>query len=304
MSATFNSMKLLLGLPCERIDFDRRLKGSDYLRRFSMDPQTSWMSTYQPQVAGPVSELVAHARSLGIAVQTEATLTSVLEATTNREIVILFTHWKGYETVREDFISCDPPLFLQRIASCDEPWARWLADRMRNESVPEAVNSYIRSEKLDLDDPHPAGFTVLADPITLRTERRDRIDALFHELLTPGNLLELADALCSRQAVDEHVASTFKGTLDIAACNSSILADYLERSRRSTFRIVQFPEVLDPELSCLALRLAFDLMAEHSYPYLTARIRALEFMREQLRLLVDEARKQSYRWWRRVLCRV
>lgn len=285
--ALLENLALLIALPTEYQTFSDRLDQSDYLRKYSLDPESAWQENYSTQVAAPLRRLMSRAQALGAEVQPEATLQSLHHATVTRDIVVLFTHWKGSTLAVEDRLCDDKAAYLARLEGRPSPATRYLTKRLALGTIGETLSEFIESTSSELEDAHPSGFTVMSEPLTVQTERRDWLDERFAGLLQPGNLLELTGGLYSRPKIAEQVDARFTGILDVAACNSSVLADYLDRIARSRFRTVQFPEVLDPALGCEALEITFDVMNEQGLPYLRSRIQALRFVAATLKQLVQ-----------------
>jgi hypothetical protein len=304
-----HDIALLVGVPCQWEEFRDWPTASDYLRKFALDPVRSWHRVYSPSTAQPLAALIERARQLGVTVRQCATLESLRDATFLHSIVIICSHWKGDRARSEDFICQEPAEFLARVARSRNAQQRWLRSRMADPHsgvhapmarVMSAIAQFMDSYEPELDDVDASGFAVLADVPTVRSERRDRIDALFEGLINPGNRLELADGLHSRADVAAHVAPSFTGILDLSACHSSVLANHLNRQRGSDCHIVQFHDVQDLGLVAQTLLTTLNLMAEHHMPYLAARRTALEFTSSRLRSMLRPTQGVVH-WLRRVL---
>lgn len=293
------NVALLVCLPVEHQRFLEQLPASDYLKKYSLEPERAWATTYLPQVAEPLQRLISRARKLGAKVGSHVTLQALRDATASCRVVILVSHWKGCKLTIDDLLSEDKAEYLTCLKGTTGSASRYLEQHLLRDSIVGAISRFIDSDDPILNDPDPNGFTVVSDALTVCTERRDTVDALMSGLVKPGNLLELSDGLYTRHVLSEQIDQRFTGVLDVAACNSSVLADYLDRVARGRFRIVQFPDVLDPELSCEALHLTFDLINEHGIAYPIARTRALKFVASKLRELVRAVRPGPLkRLWR------
>jgi hypothetical protein len=308
-SQRLHDMALLVGVPCQWEEFRDWPTSSDYLRKFAVDPATGWRCVYNAATAQPLAALIERARQLGVAVWQCATLESLRDATARYSVVIICSHWKGYAASCEDFTCREPAEFLTRVARSRNAQQRWLRSRMADprsgvhapmERVMSAIMQFMDSNEPELDAVDASGFAVLADVPTVRTERRDHIDGLFEGMISPGNRLELADGLHSRAEVAAHVAPTFTGILDLSACNSSVLAEHLDRRRGGNCRVVQFHDAQDPGLAAQTLLTTLDLMATHGMPYLAARGTALEFTSSRLRSMLRPTQGLVH-WLRRML---
>jgi hypothetical protein len=285
--ALLSNLAMLVCLPADHQTFLDRVSKSDYLKKYSLNAEAFWEDEYRSQVAEPVQRLVERARTFGAHIEPRATLQSLHDATTKKKIVVLLTHWKGSAVSADDIVCENKATFLARLDSAPGSAPRYLARLLSESATERGIQEFVESAIPELEDSNPDGFIVSSDPITVRSERRDLVDKWFEGLLRPGNLLEFWDGLYARDDVARQVDCGFKGILDVAACNSSILADYLNRVTRSRFRVVQFPDVLPPALSCEALHLTFELMDERGLPYLTARMRALRYVADTLNAIVQ-----------------
>ena len=113
---------------------------------------------------------------------------------------------------------------------------------------------------------------VLEGAITRAASRRDEIDELFQGLLRPGNRLELWDGLHDKWEVESAIAPEFDGVLDLSACNSSVLANFLNARRGYRFRTVQFPDVVDFLWAATCVKGTLQLVAAGAFGYQEARL--------------------------------
>lgn len=255
-------LSVLLTLPTEKESFCKRVASSDYLSRYSLDPELCW-SLYEAENAVPLRGMLDEARAGGAQIYEEARYADLMEATTRSEIVVLFSHWKGPRIVEGDIAGSAPAAFLERLADTDT-------------KAGEAVKAYIassppddlfalRGDLNDFIDNHRAkqsdtdGFGLAALPFTHQSLNREVLDDLFDGLLRPGNVVEFTDGLYSREMIARAVAQSFTGILDLTTCTSTFLSDYLSRPARGRYFSVQFDEKQNPAVASLVLTQVFEL---------------------------------------------
>ena len=293
-------LALLTALPWQRPAFIRAAYDprGDYARRFADDPLAAWDGAegYAVRVAAPLQALLEQARALGLRVVDGAVLADLQAATTHCDAVILLAHWKDAQVTREDLHASDAPSVAAALQT-----SAMHGFCLGPQEHPALAGQLAALAELDLDgvakllhrhvhatQPAPGrgtqgAFADVTHPHTWAAERRAALEAALGPLLYPGNRLELADGLHSRQAVEGAVADGFSGVLDLTICASTILASHLDRVRCGAFRIVQFTSAIDPESACLALQQALALLAcGPSVDYLVARAQAVEDLQAAL----------------------
>lgn len=306
-STKCQEVALLVAPPLEFTAFASRAPVSDWLAKYHR-PEASheerhshlrhvWQNEYEPLIAKPLAHLVAAARERDVTVACEATLSSLADATARHQVVIVIAHWKGPEVTNDDLRSSDVRKYVERARRSESAVGRWLfnhlseigsvseskgliqwfrlgllqgsraSSRTLRETLEEALtadlpNAPLTDEGIDCQLKHPA---------IQAAERRDEIDQMFFDVMTPGNRLELADGLHSKEAVETAVAADFCGTLDLTTCTSSVLATHLSRRRRQRLRTVQFPEEQDFMWCALCIGTTLDVYANSANSYLEAR---------------------------------
>ena len=293
-------LALLTALPWQRPAFIRAAYDprGDYARRFADDPLAAWDGAegYAVRVAAPLQALLEQARALGLRVVDGAVLADLQAATTHCDAVILLAHWKDAQVTREDLHASDAPSVAAALQT-----SAMHGFCLGPQEHPALAGQLAALAELDLDgvakllhrhvhatQPAPGrgtqgAFADVTHPHTWAAERRAALEAALGPLLYPGNRLELADGLHSRQAVEGAVADGFSGVLDLTICASTILASHLDRVRCGACRIVQFTSAIDPESACLALQQALALLAcGPTVDYLVARAQAVEDLQAAL----------------------
>ena len=289
---------LLIGLPIDLEQLVARLSVADALLHndfcleyappgwpnFPPHEIREWLSTrfslrYDAAVGAPLAKLSDMARSCGVVVIESADLHALREAARRAATIVIVAHWKAHEFVASDFLPQFESEGRTRLAGSDRPIAGWL--RRQTDPLPwyrtyfQQPNTLRRALNLlplaDLVDQPALGdadqFVEL--PATRAARRRSDADALFADLVRPGNRLELFDGLHSREAVADALAG-FSGTVDLTMCTSTWLGDFITRTSGYTIRTVQFPTVQEFNDAGLRLMSVFDLVRQ-GYDYMTAR---------------------------------
>jgi hypothetical protein len=271
------SAALLLVLPVSRQEFLDRVNHSDYLRRFSGNPEF-WWPRYEEDVAKPLIELGQAARHAGAEIIEGATLGSLTEAMTRFETVVLLSHWKGPSVLPEDMLETSPASFVARLKSTPDA-GKWLTEKFATHppkdtsAVRPLLNAFV--EAGEIGDIFGDGFKLEAHPFTLKSIRRDKLDKIFGGLIHPGNRVEFTDGLYEKEAVAVAVPKRFRGTFDLTTCTSMYLSDYLFRHSRGAYRTVQFECPQQPWVTSLVLERVFELHGE-GFSYRDARNKALK----------------------------
>jgi hypothetical protein len=272
---------LLLALPASKAKYLERIHRSDFLRGYAGDPEFFW-TLYEAEVTNPLNQLKSLAQKAGAQIFEDAGIQDLNLAMERFDVVVLLSHWKGPLVIQEDFLTADPQAFVSRVKALSKAGAkgapRWLAKKFRWGSpkvlgkLRAILNGYI--EQGELGNKSSDGLRLEAHPFTLETLRRDELDRIFSGLMRPGNRVEFADGLRSKEEVAAAVPHTFHGTFDITTCTSMVLSDCLDRSSRGAYRTVQFLAPQEPGLTCLLLGRVFELLREGGSSYLEARLQA------------------------------
>jgi hypothetical protein len=299
-----SKIQLLCGVPTSKAAFAARVGTSDFLRKYRTasdaehvmgEIDRAWQNDYSPLIADPLALLIRSAQELRIEVDTDANLTALKAATSNKRVVIILSHWKGPEIVADDLLSqVGKAAFAARPKNLRNAFGRWLAAELGRSPSVKSLWPFANARVLTLteilnqalsvrlEETNVLVDRVLEQPQTLSARRREILDMTFDGLLTPGNRLELFDGLHSKEQIETAIAPNFDGILDLTTCTSAYLADYIGGKRHHRFRIVQFPTVQEPLWTVLYLKATLDLAVTGGLPYLVARDRALATLRDAI----------------------
>lgn len=314
---------LLIGVPTDFEVFCQSVPKSNWLAKYDrhdLDRENwreemlrLWTEEYKPDVADPIGELEEFAQKHSFEVRNNATIGDLRACSEVYELIVVFAHWKGSEIEPQDLVAPDrPERYLECVAEDDSALGEWLKPKLENmieqesghetgffrslgnsmlgrkriESVHELLSAYI---SLPLEEEMPSGITIIKEAeITCRARRRGRLDAIFGNLLRPGNRLELDDGLHSKEEIAAAISSKFRGTLDLTTCTSTILADYLGGITNQRFRIIQFPTVQQFAWCAECVTIALELVVQAGMPYNAARFKARSVLTEALSQVLSD----------------
>lgn len=291
------TLALLVGVPSTIGDFVNRARAldSDYLLQYRPtgdddNPEASlhaaWHARYGPIIGSPLSSLLETCSRLGLTAWPCATLDDVRTASTAHRVVVVLTHWKGSDVLFDDVSEhCTVSDVAGRVRSCDSPLSRWLLERidppqswwgkLRRRKLGSRALSTLLHDAVNNGPDTDASGDGLAAPLALRVtgraSRRDELDRILHGLIQPGNRIELFDGLHSPHTFAQAIDSEFAGLLDLAACTSTVLGDYVGRSRRGRLRVLQFADNQDFMWQAHCLAVAFEQAALGRMDYADAR---------------------------------
>jgi len=267
---------------------DPDLKGEERVARRS----AQWKTNYAENVAEPLGGLVEKAQALGCDVRTAATLLDLSAAAREAKVVILYTHWKGGDFSNDDFLPGLEAKLQDKLAGIDDPLAVWLRAALKPQSAwmglrrrpamsaREALRRCLNS-RIEAGTPC---FSELAS--TTASRRREKVDLWLADCVKPGNRLELFDGLHDKEAIAAAMKG-FAGILDLSACKSTFLGDYLGRSSNQSFRTVQFLEWQYPNEAALRAGFVLDAANGRADAYMAGRnfvaCRYPELVRAELR---------------------
>jgi len=286
---------LLLGLPLTEEDFIKRLdaeprRRSDFLMKYD-DPDLPadarnaarrrwWISRYETNVAQPLLTLASTAATLGCDVRERATLADLSVAARDNNVVIVMSHWKGPEFSNDDFLADFKDALEARLVAVDHPLATAIVKSMQRQRgwlpfighKPLPARAAVR-QGLDaaIEDEQTTGDRHYELDATRRARRRALLDAWLHELIHPGNRLELFDGLHAASDISSTISSGFTGVLDLTICTSTWLGDHLSHAAAQGFRTVQFVEPQDFLDASLRIRQTLAVFHEGQHSYLAAR---------------------------------
>lgn len=291
---------VLIGIPVDFEEFVSRVSISDWLAKFyqpNLLPAeqqaalaVTWEEDYEPLVAQPFRHLIERAKDLGIEVSTKATLRDLADASATKEVIVIFSHWKGPEillgdlldnlnrnTLRFQVVQRREPIAQRIQAELDklentskqtigarllQRW--WARSSVSPRSIREILFAVIEEALPESDD----GIDeVIESKSVSQAKSRDELDSILTGFIRPGNRLELFDGLHSREEVELIIAKAFNGVLDLTMCTSTYLADYISARRKRSIRTVQFPNVqkFDWAVNCVALTLEIAVKEKVSY---------------------------------------
>lgn len=291
---------ILIGIPVDFEEFISRVSVSDWLAKFyqpGLMPAeqqaaltTTWKEDYEPLVAQPFRHLIELAKNLGIQVSTKAGLSDLANASARKEVIVIFSHWKGPEILPGDVLENlnqntlrfqvlqRPELIAQRIkteldklervskqtnrARLVQRW--WGSSSAPPRSVREILFAVIEEsvpETIDGID------EVVESKSVSEAKSRDALDSILSDFIRPGNRLELFDGMHGKEEVESVISDEFEGVLDLTMCTSTYLADYISAQRKHRIRTVQFPSVqkFDWAVNCVALTLEIAVRKKVSY---------------------------------------
>jgi hypothetical protein len=270
------SLALLLGLPVSEAQFGQCLATSDFLR--GNTHLADWQ-TYYAAVASRVLELDSCAEQCGFAVFSAARLADVTRATQKYATVVVLSHWKGPDFQEDDLLENDVSLYLDRLKNGGAP-AVELARRELSALASPCRNDLLSvlSRALNCESAIEAEMSRDGDVANCDFTRscfvRDELDDLFEGVMRPGNRIELADGMHSKEVFAKAVAPCFAGMLDLTTCTSSHLGSYLGRIARGRYLSIHFEQPLNVRDACLLLSYAFRLHAS-GMDYFAARCKAM-----------------------------
>lgn len=312
-------VSILFGIPIEQEKFMVRVQKSDWLAKYHIENESKgasknrlsaiWYDKYFRHVAKPFTELSNAALQCGVNVIRNAILDDLYGATKNSHTVILVSHWKGAEFSNNDFITgISEKDFIGALNGDESSLGKWLIKRFADAGLTKNVNreSFVGRVKRSFSTIQAVSVkSVMREALTARlpdelileagvdsiyeheavsaANRRDRLDELFRDFITPGNRMEFFDGMHDKYALSQSIHPDFTGVLDLTTCVSTIAADYVGASRNHLFRTVQFSVALEPVFAAECLKRTLLIMAKEETNYLDARHSAYCQLVAQLR---------------------
>lgn len=266
--------------------FDRDLDAEErekYLR-------CRWELEYRELVADPVCKVLDLASAAGAMVCRDATLQDVRSITEAKQIAILFAHWKGPEVTFEDFSEHDSTLpFMARLASNQDDLSAWLRSQLSlaGPDISQLVKIFAAAlDYAPASSRSAEGTLILEDAVTRHARIREQLNELFADLLRPGNRLELYDKMQTKEALEEAIAPTFKGVLDLPVCTSTIPADYIASRRQHSIRTIQFANEIEFVWAARCIADTLGLLTTGNFGYLEARGIVVQILRNEMKRLL------------------
>lgn len=273
---TPDEVSILIAVPLTEAEFRLRVRTSDWLSRFS-DPEIAthyWRDEYVPFVLEPLKDLLKKAESLRTKVE-DATLAALTRATTGSPVVVVMAHWKDSQVEFDDLsFGLVGEMFRERVSRFSSPLAQWLAAKFGEPGGLATEDILDLSLRIELPEEGKQMSMIRESPISRAARRRDELDSIFEGMIRPGNRLELVDGLHSKEAFEAAIATDFSGVLDFAACDSTILADYVSHRRRRRFGTVQAPTAIEFVATAPIVATTLELLASGPFSYQEARTHA------------------------------
>ena len=301
---------ILIGIPIDREEYISRIHESDYLRLYRSNPDVNWRFSYEKLVAKPFRDLACKAKKMNnFEIRTKATLEDLREVSKTAKVIVLISHWKNYSFSNDDFVQPINKNRFSDIASlADELIAQWITESFKENRIGinntqksilsnclKSIKSLWKTDKtireileqsLDINIknelPITEGITKhVESDLKRRTRRRDVLDTIFSELISPGNRLELFDGLHKCSTISESINENFQGVLDLTVCTSTILADSISSYHQYRYRVVQFSKAQTPIWAAATLNATLSLI-QCGFEYLDARQQAIQMGRNSI----------------------
>lgn len=290
---------IAVAVPLTWRDFAPRVRFSDWLSKYfdrDLDEndlatylRDRWEEEYFPLVVEPLNEVLEIASRNGAAIYTNATLIDFHSITSEKEIVILFAHWKGSEIVFEDLLERTTTApYLARLASFKSDLVSWLGPKLSRvrDDIPGLLEVLNQSLDVPVDKASGSGDPiVLQHCVTRRAIMREQLDAIFRGLLRPGNLVELYDRLRTKEELEAAIWQPFHGVLDLTVCTSTVPADYIRARRHDRLRTVQFSDTVEFVWAGKCVAGALDLFSTGNFEYQEARDTVARILESEVKSL-------------------
>ena len=277
---TPNEVVILVGIALTEHGFHERVKTSDWLTMFS-DPHVAenyWRDVYHPLVVEPMKEMLDYAREVGTEVA-DGTLENLRRCSSEKQVLIIMAHWKDSKVKIEDLDPVLPASQWQHLAAQgSSPLAHWLTIELKRHCPVSSVLNKALAADLAGDVATSLTSIIQESPVTRAARRRDEIDALFRGAIQPGNRLELLDGLHSKETFELALADAFEGTIDFAACTSTILADHVAHSRSNRVRTVQAQNPIEFVATAIVVKGTLELLTSGMFSYQEAHTYAKGFV--------------------------
>jgi hypothetical protein len=136
----------------------------------------------------------------------------------------------------------------------------------------DALNAAITSRGILAALPTSIAQAVRRSRALEETLCRDVLDEALNGLIQPGNRLELSDGLHAPGEIESTIDKNFCGELDLALCNSSALATFIDLRREGRIRHLHWPDYLLPGPQYLKVEATLKLMALTGNRYIASRL--------------------------------
>jgi hypothetical protein len=234
-------------------------------------------------IARQCREVMTLAERLNVEVLAEAKLSDLGPLFARRQVVTVLAHWRG-AMLRADDIVAAPSEIVATIRSAQTPVMSKLVKRIPHTTfdaissaeedearttLVEALNSIIDSDQplLPLVD-ESAGVAVVSDSPTVAAWNRDLLDEAFGSALRPANRIELRDGLRSASDITAQIPDGFRGIIDLALCQSMIVARAIAAGQTRR-RVIMHRRVVQPRVRLALLEQVYRLLAGGNRNYAT-----------------------------------
>lgn len=303
---------IAIGVPTTFAEFRQRVATSDFLSKYALAASAdapdaalreAWTRGYEPGVGRHLLAMLEAVGPLQVRICTGATLADIGHLSSECDVLIVLTHWKGSEVTFQDLRpGCSLEAIAERARERSTPLACWLASRAQNHTrwwaalagckppspvalLQKCIRIGWRGEATqDVVD----GRSAL--PITLAAWRRDELDAMLAGLLAPGNRIELFDGLHAKEQFEAAISRRFDGFLDLTTCISTVLGDYVSRQRRGALRMLSFAANQDAVWHAQTVTVALEITLSGARAYADARIEAERLLKAAV---CDEAHRRG-----------
>jgi len=238
-----------------------------------------WNRRYR-HIVSAAQDLIGTALELGGKVYTQIGLDEVAQATAQCDTVILLAHWRG--------AGVNPGELRQSRDEWFEVWSRHREHpvvALLGDVPPDAVTLAERLNRLiergDLLSSLPASIGVAARQSATLAQAlsRDLIDEIFATILPPGNRIELYDGQHTPAAFEQSIDVDFEGEIDLATCNSQVLATVLDLRRGDRIHHLHWSDLVDPLPQFVLIRFALRRMVATSESYTRSRLTVEQVLR-------------------------
>jgi hypothetical protein len=254
---------VVFGIPLTRVQFRVQADGPwDYGRAMlrGRSVEEAFDSMYAP-ICAAGKALIEAARECGHTVYEDARLADLAQAFESHDVIVLVAHWRGSSVEVDDI---EPGWFgaFQNVGQAS-PLALVAAQLPRDVTpgdgaeraiLAAALNRTIESGSLAKFLPWGIGTAMSAHQLIVEALYRDVLDEHLVGTLSPGNQLELADGLHALGAFNSMIADSFRGTVDLSCCTSTVLGSYLRLERGEQLDVIMGDQHILPVMQLQLLR--------------------------------------------------
>ncbi len=264
---------ILFAIPVTWEEFDSlaRANLSDFVSGMlgGRNPAQVWAQDYEV-VAAAAQSLIRSALQLGASVYQKATLAHFSQATSRFQTIVLFAHWRGAVFRTSDFLNSTTAI-ADRMAQ--HPLLKNIAPMAKDRNtLVERLNEVVENATLVHSLPASIAGAAERSRVISHTLSRDLIDEVLSGLVAPGNCAEFFDGLHTPGQIEEAIALTFAGELDLALCDSAALGTFIDLRRGDTIHHLHWPDSVHPVPQLIKVERTLRDMALHGGSYITTRL--------------------------------